>query len=139
MNADYKTVNNDAPPGAPSWERPQEPFPHTDDHHAAARGFSQMFGLHPIPAITTLAVNAMLFTGTIATMGAIVPLALVVAVVLGVIIYRSQKRFYNDDHETALIKAMAVGLLTAIPTGLPAFLTVPSAVVGVVHTLRGKL
>jgi hypothetical protein len=95
-----------------------------------------MFGLHPIPAITTLAVNAMIFGGQVVTMGALVPLALAAAVVLGVITYRSQMRFYGDDAEAARIKALAVGLLTAIPVGLPAFLTVPSAVVGVVHTLR---
>jgi hypothetical protein len=95
-----------------------------------------MFGLHPIPAITTLAVNAMLFGGQVVTMGALVPLSFVVAVVLGVITFKSQVRFYGDDAEAARIKALAVGLLTAIPFGLPAFLTVPSAVVGVVHTLR---
>jgi hypothetical protein len=95
-----------------------------------------MFGLHPIPAITTLAVNAMLFGGQVVTMGALVPLSFVVAVVLGVITFKSQVRSYGDDAEAARIKALAVGLLTAIPFGLPAFLTVPSAVVGVVHALR---
>ncbi|HEX4231150.1 MAG TPA: hypothetical protein VHZ07_20905 [Bryobacteraceae bacterium] len=80
----------------------------------------------------------MLFTGELATMGAIWPLALVVAAVLGFIIYRAQIRFYGDDSEAAMIKAVAVALLTAIPTGLPGFLTVPSTVVGVVHTIRRK-
>jgi hypothetical protein len=105
---------------------------------AAARGLGQMFGLHPIPALATLAVNAMVFGGDIVTMGAIAPLAFLAAGALGVITYKSQKRFYGDDHEAALIKALTVGLLTAIPVGLPAFLTVPSAVVGFVHTLRRK-
>jgi hypothetical protein len=105
-------------------------------HAAEARSFGQMFGLHPIPALTTLVVNAMLFGGTIITMGALWPLALVVAVVLGFITYKAQMRFYSDDHDAALIKSLAVGLITAIPVGLPAFLTVPSGVVGLVHTLR---
>ena len=104
----------------------------------AARGFAQAFGLHPIPAVTTLAVNAMLFTGELASMGALVPVALVVAAVLGAMTYLCQRRMYGDDGSEALVKALAVGLLTAIPTGLPSFLTVPSAVVGLVHTLRRK-
>lgn len=81
----------------------------------------------------------MLFGGTIATGGAIWPFALVVAAVLGFITYRAQMRFYGDDSEAAMIKAVSVSLLTAIPTSLPGFLTVPSAVVGVVHTLRRKV
>lgn len=105
---------------------------------AAAHGVGQVFGLHPIPAVMTLAVNAMLFTGELATMGALVPVAFVVAIVLGFITYRSQMRLYGDDSEAAMIKAVAVALLTAIPTGLPSLLTVPSGVVGVVHTIRRK-
>jgi len=107
-------------------------------HRTAARGLAQLFGLHPIPAVTTLAVNAMLFAGELATMGALVPVAFVVAIVLGAMTFICQRRMYGDDDNEALVKALAVGLLTAIPTGLPGFLTVPSAVVGLVHTLRRK-
>ncbi len=108
------------------------------NHRAAARGFGQAFGLHPIPAVATLAVNAMIFGGDILTMGMIFPLALAAAIVLGIITFKSQQRYYCDDDEVAIIKALVVGLLTAIPVGLPAFLTVPSAVVGFVHNLRRK-
>jgi hypothetical protein len=107
-------------------------------HQLAARGFGQIFGIHPIPTFTTLTVNAMLFGGTIVTMGALLPLAIVVAAILGFIVYKAQRRFYLDDHDAALIKALAVGLITAIPVGLPTLLTVPSGVVGLVHTLRRK-
>jgi putative exporter of polyketide antibiotics len=78
----------------------------------------------------------MIFGGQIVTMGMLLPLALAAAVVLGIITFKSQKRLYGDDHEVALIKALVVGLLTSIPVGLPAFLTVPSAVVGRIHNLR---
>jgi hypothetical protein len=107
-------------------------------HRTAARGLAQLFGLHPIPAVTALAVNAMLFAGELATMGALVPVAFVVAIVLGAMTFICQRRMYGDDDNEALVKALAVGLLTAIPTGLPGFLTVPSAVVGLVHTLRRR-
>lgn len=115
-------------------QRPSE----TGVQGTSARGFAQVFGLHPIPAVTTLAVNAMLFTGELATLGALVPLALVVAVVLGVLTFICQRRMYGDDDTEALVKALAVCLLTAIPTGLPSFLTAPSALVGLVHTIRRK-
>jgi hypothetical protein len=116
--------------------QPREPAPAV--HARQARGFAQVFGLHPIPAVTTLAVNAMLFGGELATMGALVPLGFAVAVILGVMTFICQRRMYGDNESEALVKALAVGLLTAIPTGLPSFLTVPSAVVGLVHTIRRK-
>ena len=139
MNETYDSRG--APVGAPSWQESPEPLtPPTGTAHpvAHARGFGQAFGLHPIPAVTTLAVNTMLFGGTVMSMGALAPLAILVAVVLAFITYRAQRRFYGDDHDAALVKAGAVALLTAIPVGLPAFLTVQSALVGVVHTLRRK-
>ncbi len=107
-------------------------------HSAATRGFGQGFGLHPIPAGATLIVNAMIFGGDIVSLGMLFPLAFAAAVVLGVITFKSQTRFYGDHQEVALIKALVVGLLTAIPVGLPGFLTVPSAVVGFVHNLGRK-
>jgi hypothetical protein len=131
---DYPTEDTDATASPPLRSEFRPPPREVHDH--AAHGFAQMFGLHPIPAITTLAVNAMLFGGQIATVGALTPLVFLTAIVLAYITYKSQMRFYGDDAEAARIKALAVGLLTAIPIGLPAFLTLPSTVVGVVHTLR---
>jgi hypothetical protein len=140
MEAPYRTETREAPLDASPWEQPIEPLtPSTGNpHHEASRGFGQAFGLHPIPALTTLAVNAMLFGGTVISMGTLAPIAIIVAAVLGFITYRCQQRMYGDDHDAALVKALAVGLITAIPVGLPAFLTVPSTVVGVIHTLRRK-
>lgn len=145
MNIKYNTEKySDETETADAWAsqpmRYEPPPPLSSDaHHAAARGFGQAFGLHPIPAVMTLAVNAMMFGAEVASLGALFPAALAAAVVLTFITYRAQKKFYGDDHEAALIKALAVGLLTAIPTGLPAFLTVPSGVVGLVQTLRRKV
>jgi hypothetical protein len=141
MEAPFRTETREAPLDASSWERQAEPLaPSTGNpHHVAAPGFGQHFGLHPIPAVMTLTVNAMMFGAEAASLGALWPAALAAAVALAFITYRAQKKFYGDDHEAALIKALAVGLLTAIPTGLPALLTVPSGVVGLVQTLRRKL
>ena len=40
--------------------------------------------------------------------------------------------------KSAAIKAMILGLLTAIPTPLPAILSLPSGIVGLIHNLRKK-
>jgi hypothetical protein len=141
MNENYSTETKQSPAQAASWEAPVEQplaqFESGPPVHHAARGFSQAFGLHPIAGITTLAVNMMLFTGELATMGALIPVAFAVAVVLAYVTYKCQVR-YGDDHDAALVKAMAVGLLTAIPTSLPSFLTLPSTAVGIIHMLRRK-
>lgn len=97
-----------------------------------------MFGTHPIPATATVAANVMLFGGTLATAGAILPLAVIVGIVLSFVTYRAQMKWYGDDSESAALKAIIIGLLTSIPVGLPAFLTVPSGIIGAVHMLRRK-
>ena len=59
------------------------------------------------------------------------PLLTVLAgVVLGVIVFLAQRKYYGDDKECALIKALIVALLTAIPSPLPYALFVPAGVVG---------
>lgn len=107
-------------------------------HAARARGFSQLFGIHPAIAFLTVVVDLMLFGGEVATMGAILPVSIGAGCVLGVIAYLAQRKWYGDDKDSALIKALMVGFLTAIPTSLPALLTVPSGIVGLVHKWRSK-
>lgn len=139
-NITYESVIDDAPDSASSWQRPSESLSSTADTspHAAARGFGQVFGLHAATAALTLGVNAMMFGAEAVTMGTAFPAALAAAVVLAFITYKAQKKWYGDDHDSALLKALSVGLLTCIPSGLPALLTAPSAVVGIIHTLRSK-
>jgi len=96
----------------------------------AVGGFAQKFGLHPGVALLTFIVDAMLFGSTIATAGFIIPLAVAVSFGLGIVTFMMQKKFYGDDNESAFIKAFIVAGLTAIPTALPGFLTIPAGVVG---------
>jgi hypothetical protein len=105
-------------------------------HHA--RGFAQVFGLDPRVAALTFLVDAMLFGGTLASGGLLLPVAVGAGGVLGFIAYRAQRRWYGDDAEAALIKGCIIGLLTAIPTPLPAVLYVPSAILGAVHLARAR-
>jgi ParB-like chromosome segregation protein Spo0J len=44
----------------------------------------------------------------------------------------------DDDHETALIKALIVGLLTAIPAPLGPFFAIPAGLLGVVNAVRRR-
>lgn len=107
-------------------------------HAARARGFSQVFGIHPAIAFLTLIVDLMLFGGEVATLGAILPISIAAGGVLGVIAYLAQRKWYGDDKDSAAIKALIIGFLTAIPTPLPAILTVPSGIVGLIHNWRRK-
>ncbi len=101
-----------------------------------SRGFLQVFGLDPRIALLTFVVDMMLFGGTILSFGLLIPLAMLAGVVLGVITYRAQMHWYGDDREAAIIKGAIVGLLTAIPTPLPALVYLPSAILGLLHRAR---
>lgn len=74
-----------------------------------------MFGLHPSAAALTVIVDLMANSATIVSMGLFVPLEILSGIVLGFIVYRIQRHWYGDDGPSASIKAMIVGLLTAIP------------------------
>jgi uncharacterized membrane protein YvlD (DUF360 family) len=113
-------------------------LPPFSPHVARAKGFGQNFGIHPTIAALTLIVDLMLFGGEVATMGAILPVSIGAGLLLGFIAYKAQKKWYGDDSESAFIKALILGLLTAIPTPLPAILSVPSGIVGLIHNLRRK-
>jgi hypothetical protein len=119
-------------PAAPEY---LPPYAH---HGAQARGFTQRFGIHPAIASLTLIVDLMLFGGEVATLGAILPVSIGAGFVLGLIAYMGQRKWYGDDRDSAAIKALILGFLTAIPTPLPAILSVPSGIVGLIHNLRKK-
>jgi len=121
----------------PSHQVPVYPLP--DNRSAvSAGGFGQVFGLDPRVVFLTTVVDTMLFGGQFITLGTSSLLSVPVGIVLGVITYKAQRHWYRDDRESALIKGLIVGLLTAIPTSLPGFLTIPSGVIGLVHLLRRK-
>jgi hypothetical protein len=102
-----------------------------------------MFGIDPRIAFLAFVVDLMLFGSEAVTAGLtlplVLPLAIVAGVVLGRITYKAQIKWYGDDHDSALIKASIVGLLTAIPVGIPAILWLPSGVLGFLHNARRKL
>jgi hypothetical protein len=116
--------------------------------YATAHGFGYLFGLHPAVAFFTIAVNLMLFgkdglalvlAGP--TAGGDIPIALLISVgvgaLAGYITYLGQMKWHADDHESARIKALITGVLTAIPTGLPGMLFGSAALAGMVLRRKG--
>jgi hypothetical protein len=104
----------------------------------AARGFGQTYGLLPAMAILTFTVDMMLFGGELGTLGASLPISVAAGTILGFIPYKTQMKWYFDDRESALIKGLILGFLTAIPTPLPAAFYLSSGLVGFIHNLRKK-
>jgi hypothetical protein len=105
--------------------------------------FDQIFGLDPRIAFLAFIVDLMLFGSAAATMGLdlpiLIPLAIGAGIVLGRITYKAQIKWFGDDPESAAIKAGIVGLLTAIPVGIPAIVWIPSGLLGLLHNARKKL
>jgi hypothetical protein len=105
---------------------------------AASRGLAQMFGLDVRASILTIIVDLMVFGGDVASLGALIPVAIGVACILGFIVYKIQVKWYNDDHDSALIKALIIGLLTAIPVPLSTLIAIPGGILGIVGAIGRK-
>lgn len=102
------------------------------------RAFCQVFGLHPLTALALFAVDAMLFGEEVATLGAGWLISIPVGVVLGVAAILIQKYAFKDETGLAIGKGLLVGLVTAIPTALPALGLFPFAVFGAIKTMTTK-
>lgn len=100
-----------------------------------AKGFCATYGIHPLAALVTFATDQMLFVGELATAGVGEVLSIPVAAAVGFLAYRTQEKMYGDNKDTAAIKGGCLALLCAIPTGLPALLTVPAGILGL---FKGK-
>jgi len=140
MNEKYSMETRDVSAGTSLGERSQEPFPSNEtSHHAAARSLVQMFSLCPLLAFFIILVDAMNSAVDVATLGITMPvLWLISSVFSGVVIFMGQKKWGGDDQESALIKALIVGFLVALPTPFPSFLTLPGAALSVIQTIRRK-
>lgn len=127
------------------------PYPHEAPHSAYSaprasmlpKGLDQIFGIDPRIAFLAFVVDLMLFGSAAATMGIdlplLIPISIAAGIVLGRITYKAQMKWYGDDHDSAMIKASIIGLLTAIPVGIPALVWVPSGLLGLLHNARKKL
>jgi hypothetical protein len=102
------------------------------------RRFSQVFGLEPRIAFLTLIIDMMLNAGELLSMGMLLPVSMAAGVVLGYVVYQAQINWYGDDRESAKIKALVIGLLTAIPTPIPELLYLPAGLLGVFNLVSKR-
>jgi hypothetical protein len=84
---------------------------------------TMIFGTAGVAALMTLPTGG-------ASLVALTTVSTVCGLILAIITYLAQKKWYDDDKESAIIKALIVGFLTAIPVGLPGYLTIPSGIIG---------
>lgn len=99
-------------------------------------GLLQYLGLDFRVAALTLLVDEMVFGMTLASFGTLYLVEVMAGVVLGIIAYKIQRHWYGDGHESALIKGLIIGLLTAIPTPLSTLAVAgPAGVLGLLHQL----
>jgi hypothetical protein len=105
----------------------------------ANHGFLQHFGLDVRVAALVLIVDNLVFTATFISAGLLYGVEAVAGIVLAYITYKIQRHWYGDGHDSALIKALIVGLLTAIPVPLSTSLPVGAAgFLGFLHMLLPK-
>jgi hypothetical protein len=78
----------------------------------------------------TIGTDVMVQAAVVGSAGLLLPLSVVCGVVIAIIAYLIQRKFGGDDNDAALIKALIVGFLTAIPSPLPYVLFVPAGLVG---------
>jgi hypothetical protein len=100
--------------------------------------FTQKYGIHPLTAMGMFAVDSMLFLGEGLSGGVTWPISVGIAAVFAGASFLLQRGLARDDDQTALGKAILLGLLTAIPTALPTALMLPSAALGVAGMLFPK-
>lgn len=101
-----------------------------------ARGFAATFGLHPMVAALTLAVDLMLGAEEMVTFGGGWLFSLLVSAAVGYLSYRAQMKFFADDAEAAQVKAGMLALLLAIPSPIPSVLYLPAGVLGLFRSKR---
>ena len=105
---------------------------------AGSGGFVQTFGLDPRVALLAVVVDWLAFSGSVLSLGLLVPVELGAAVVLAFITYKIQRSWYGDTKDSAQIKALIIGLLTAIPAPITGIVAGPGGLLGIIHWLRRK-
>ena len=105
----------------------------------AARSLAQIFGMEIRAAVLTVMVDLLVFAGDTFSLETLLPLGIAVAAALGFVVYKIQRKWYDDDHESALIKAMIIALLTALQVPITLLLAVPGGLIGIAGRFsRGK-
>ncbi|MBN1336045.1 MAG: hypothetical protein JXB39_08805 [Deltaproteobacteria bacterium] len=103
---------------------------------ADPRQLLKTLGLHPLAAFSLVAVDWMLFSGDVASVGLTTAITVPVGFALGLGCALVQRHAFKDSWGAALGKGVVMGVLTAIPTGLPGILNAVGGGMGLLHLLR---
>jgi hypothetical protein len=95
----------------------------------------RQLGLHPLVAFAMVCVDVMLTAADLATLATV---SIAVAAALTVPCVLLQRYAYRDGWGAAVGKGLIVGILTAIPTPLPAVVTGAGGVLGLVGLLTDR-
>jgi len=101
--------------------------------------FIQKFGLHPLVAIAMISVDLMLFGPEWALGPVGWAVSVMVAFALTIPCILLQRFAYRDEWTVAISKGVIIGILTAIPTPLPAIVTGASGILGLIGTAAVSL
>jgi len=96
---------------------------------------SQSFGLHPLVGFGMFAVDMMLFGTEALTFELSWPISVAIGAVLTLPSILIQKYSFRDDWGAATGKGLLVGVLTAIPTPLPAIVPLLGGALGAMQML----
>jgi hypothetical protein len=118
-----------------------EPYRRTlnpTEHSNLSKGLMQMFGLDPRAAALVTLVDLMMITLDILSGATFIVIGIGVAAYIAFLVYKMQRKFFGDDHDASLIKAMVVGLLMAIPVPLTPILAVICGITGTLQLVRRR-
>jgi len=128
---DYERSNSE--PAVIEHTPPTIPPPTGD----AGGGILQTIGLAPGTAIAAIGVDVLPSGGDLISLGALLPFSVLAAGGLGFFTYRMQRN-WGDDHNTAIAKAVLIGLVTAIPVPITPILAAPAGIAGFLRNLTRK-
>ncbi len=98
--------------------------------------FLQTIGLDPLVAFAVIAIDLMLFAPDATGVGWVVSCIVASLLVFPCILL--QRFSFGDNWKVAIAKAIIVGILTAIPTPLPAVVTSAVGVAGLLSQINRK-
>ncbi len=104
----------------------------------ALKKLSPALGLHPLVGFGMFAVDMMLFGEEMLTIGLTLPISAAVGAALTIPSILIQKYSYGDNWGAAIGKGLLIGVLTAIPTPLPAAIPLLGGAIGTMQMLNEK-
>jgi hypothetical protein len=95
-------------------------------------------GLHPFVGFGMTTVDIMLFGESVFTFGAGWIITVPIALALSIPCILIQKNSFGDDWGSAFGKGLMIGVITAIPTPIPAIISSSGGVLGVMNMRMSK-